>query len=957
MAREKQKKSVLDEWRQRRSREMPAVPKVTPKEVAVTDGQYRIWFLQQLFPKNPFYHYAELHKITGSLDRTRLIRAFEKVVERHEILRTRFQVKSGEVIQIVEHQFDFDFNEFDLNDESTACADDRLSEIAVEEARKPFDLQNGPLSRLTLVRLPDNLDALLISMHHIITDKSSMNVIRNELAAFYRDEETVLPPLKIQFRDAAFGERKNQDDGGLLFWEEKLADANTFIDLPTDKIRPPVPTFQGSYLKREIPNDISKRIFDSCKKNNVTPYVFMLAVYQIFVSKYSGSNDVLVGSPFSARETVELEKLIGFFNDTVLLRGQPNPEKPFEEYLAEVTKTVGEAFQHQNVPFETIVKKLTPKRAMSHNPLFQTMFIYHREAALPNFGDGLDVSIEPLDLGVSKFDLTYYVAQNGDDLTSIFEFATDLFDTETVNQMHDGFQNLLRSVLDDSSLPIGDYSLLSGEENQRITTEFSGSGNTSESKPILGQIINITVSNPDSPAAVYEGTKITYGELAERSSSVAAYLSNRNCVNKPIAVIFKPGLEMFSGMIGVLRSGAHYIPLEPDTPPRRLAQILKDSGAAMILTGDGALENAPLLSNIDVVQFDSIPDSEFVDIEIPGDSTAYIIYTSGSTGTPKGVAVSHRNLAVSTAARFEYYKDQPDSFLLLSPYSFDSSVAGIYWTLCSGGKLVVLPKRVEQDVERLSQIITNEAVTHTLTLPSLYDTFLNVLDQPVLRRFSTVILAGEACSTALCEKHFGTSPGTTLFNEYGPTETTVWATVHQITAEDIGRAIPIGKPIPNYRAYVLDNELSTVPVGIVGELYIAGEGVAAYLESGKDTSDAFVPDIFCTGEKRNMYKTGDRCAWNADGTLRFCGRADGQVKLRGFRIELEEIGSQIRSLPTIKEAAVTIKSREVKGEEMSSIKVLEKMKREDAEKILLMVENLSDSEAGQMLKTTAKAVS
>lgn len=961
--------SLLSKWLNR-GKKPEAVKGVQPRpdgvKVPLSLGQQRLLFLQQLYPENPFYHYADAYRFNGKLDVECLVKSFEIVAQRHDVLRTKVVMENGRAIQQVNDKSLLQISEHDVRNISEAERVKIAQELAVSEARKSLESPDGYLFRISILRLKDEEFWVILTMHHIIMDKWSMQILQNEVAECYRklinNQEVSFSPLAIQYADYAYWQSLQKPNAeNLAYWKNKLENSVTFLPLPTDFPRPHRPTFRGAYSTRKFPTELSNSLKRLCLEKNKTLYTVVLTAFKILLQRYSGETDILVGSPVTNRDEIALEKLIGFFDDTLVLRSDLSNNPTFNELLEQVGTTTKEAFAHKNMPFEMLVKALKPDRFLNHNPLFQVMFIYHDFPQMPDFGKDLKVEHEPFDFGVTKFDLTLFIAQKEDEITATFEYAKDLFEIETIERMHEHLQKLLQEIVKDQNRPISKLDMITDQENKL----FSDWNNTNTEVTKLKSVVELfneqVASNPQKSAVSFQKEKLTYEELNQRANCIANYLLQLNLDKRlPIGLLAEPSTDMIVAILGVLKAGLAYLPLDATYPKDRLGFILKDSSASVVLTQKHLLS---LLSDqpVNVQTIDEIISSEssgeqVVPILIAGEDLAYVIYTSGSTGKPKGVCVTHNNLLYSTMARFDVYPNQPESFLLMSSFSFDSSVAGIFWTLAAGGKLVLMERRTEQDLNSLSEIFVNEEITHTLLLPTLYKTWIQNLSTKVFDTFKTIIVAGEACPKSLCDEHYRFIPNVELYNEYGPTEATVWTTVYKTSAEESGLNVPIGKPIPNIQVYILDENENRVPVGIPGELYIGGKGVTrGYLNNEELTNERFIPNRFSPESSEKLYRTGDLCRYRSEGTVEFLGRKDNQVKLRGYRVELAEIQEAIQQNFNVKEVVIKLETVQKNAAgydatmEETLLADLEKMSFEEADKILKSIEQLSDQEIEFMI--------
>lgn len=897
--------STLDRWKALRNQGKATISlskRPTDQPVPLAYGQQRLWLLQQLYPDNAFYHYAETYRIRGELQPDQFQAAFQLLVERHDILRTSFHQQEGLLKQQVHEAASFHYRYEDLSQQT-----ERLDEHLQAEARRAFDLSQGPLTRLAIFKLDTEEWVVQFCLHHIITDKWSMRILREELTELYQKlingQAATLPPLDIQYHDYAYWQQKqavNKEE--LNWWKEQLAGPLPILELPTDFKRPDRPSYRGHYHERQLSKTTVDGLRALSREAGVTLFVLLLTAYKLLLRNYSGSEDILVGTPITNRDRSQLEQLIGFFNETVVLRTDLTGNPSFRQLLERVKQTTFAAFSHKNTPFEVLVKELQPERQANINPIFQQMFILHKVPPMPELTAGVPMQPEPLDLGVTKFDLTLYISDNEEELHSLFEYASDLFKPATIERMQDHLHELLASIVDQPDTPVQELSWISKKERYQLQEEWSKSpAKSPDYATLVQQFEAIAQEKPLQLAASFKSETLTYAELEKRSRLLAQALQEQQLeTNQLIGLHCERSLDLIVGIWAILRAGAAYVPLDPDYPAERLDYMIRDAGLSLLLSNQQYTTTA----EVTVLDFHTQPTQPTADWSsaVAPDQLAYMIYTSGSSGQPKGVPIQHRQLTHSTAARTTYYREKPESFLLLSSFSFDSSVAGIFWATSSGGELVIAPKRIEQDLDQLKQLIQSRQVSHTLLLPSLYATLIQHLDAADLASLNSVIVAGEACPPSLAEQHFNRLPNCRLFNEYGPTEAAVWCSVYELQPIEKG-ITPIGRPIPNAELLVLNAEGQLLPVAVAGELYVGGAGLAqGYWQRPELSAQRFVEHPFQYGQK--LYRTGDMVKWRPDGQLLFMGRVDEQVKIRGHRIELEEISNLICTSAGVTDAAV-----------------------------------------------------
>lgn len=917
------KKGLLDRWRSQQKKKAPiaAIAK-RPMETRapLSLGQQRLWFLQQLHPNNPFYHYADVLRLKGRLVEEHLRESFRQLAQKYAILRTTFPSDKGDVYQHIGEEAAIAFTTHDIRSLPLDQREVEAQAIALASASEAFDLVHGPLTRVCLIQLADKEYWLVLSMHHIITDKWSMGLLREDLAKLYEGllagNSAGLTPLPLSYADYAYWERQQLvDPTHLAYWKKQLAGELPILKLPTDHTRIGKPSFAGAFSVQAFSTQLSAQLSQLCQQNNTTLFVLLLTAYKVLLSKYSGQKDIIVGTPFSNRDQLVLQQLIGFFNDTLVLRSDLSKAPSFEQLLQEVRSTVLTAFTHKKTPFEVLVRELSPERATSANPLFQVMFLFHKVPPKPSLGPELALEHQPFDLGVSKFDLTLYISEEEGQLSAIFEYATDLFEAATIERMQEHLRVLLEAIVENPQQSIATLPILSSVEKQKILVDWNQHqlpiGETTVHQLIEAQ----AQRKAGAPAAVYEGVELSYQALQEKSDLIARRLQARGIGQGDIVGLYtERSLDMMVGILAILKAGGAYLPIDPEYPKDRIDFMLEDADVKVVLCQDKILNE--LSTRVDKLSLQGRQqegDSSLPPLvpTVGNDHLAYIIYTSGSTGRPKGVQVTHKNLLHSTQARFSYYPQQPGRFLLLSSFAFDSSIVGIFWTLAQGGTLVLPKRRIEQDLEEMADLIASQQVTHTLLLPSLYRVLLQHISTEKLQSLQTLIVAGEACSTALVRQHFDTLPAVELYNEYGPTEASVWCTAHKVEREDAEGAVPIGRAIPNAEIYILDTHLAPVPIGVAGELYVGGAGITlGYLNRPALTQQQFIPHPFSNEKGAKLYRTGDLARYREDGLIDFLGRADHQVKIRGYRIELSEIKETLARIEGVKDALVVVEEEE-----------------------------------------------
>jgi len=914
---------LLAKWKKRKSPVARAIPARPEGEVVrPTSGQKRLWLLQRLHPGNAFYQYGHLYELNGPLRADLLEESFRRLVERHEILRTNYVgTEANDVEMITRPAGPFHLHRLEPAVETGHDPRAAAQRSADAFARRPFDLAEGRLMRAALISFGPDRHYLVVCLHHIIGDRGSLLVFNQELyrtyAALMAETEPALPTLPAQFSDYAHWANQRPTPGKSLdYWAEELADAPPLSALPADRARRAVGGNGGQTLTTSLDPDVARRVKDLARACGTTTNVVLLAAYLALHPRYAAQKDIAVGTPVSIRDRTELENMFGFLNETVVIRVRfDDPDETFRALVLRVKARMEAALEHKAAAFEEVVGHLRPERTPGANPLFQNMFVYNApapEAALPR---GLTVTDEMMDLGVAKFDLTLFATDLGFTFDFALEYATDLFDEDTAGRLLTNQLALITDAADRPDAPLAELNVFGEPERElrenwnRTDTEFPRPTTTMVERILSASRVNLgTVAVTDATGL------LTYEDLFGRADDLARQLVAKG--TRPgdfVGLSVGRSVDLAVGILGILMAGGAYVPLDPAYPAGRIAFVTEDAGIRLIVTQPKLHE---LFDGYDLLDIPTTDAGGNQETELPvlkSTDPAYLIYTSGSTGRPKGVVISHANLVHSTTARFAYFKHEPSVFLLLSSFAFDSSVAGIFWTLSKGGKLVIPPERSEQDMEGLAGLIETHRVSHTLLLPSLYQLLLEQARPGRLASLKTVMVAGEACGPSVVRRHFELLPGVELVNEYGPTEGTVWCTAHRVEPQDAETGVPIGRPIPNVKNYVLDERLREVPIGVTGELYIAGPGLATgYWRRPELTAERFPTALLgadagaTEGASKRLYRTGDLARRRPSGLIDFLGRADRQVKIRGHRVEPGEISRVLDRRAGVREAVTLI---------------------------------------------------
>jgi amino acid adenylation domain-containing protein len=887
-------------------------------------AQQRLWFFDQWEPESSVYNILLAFRLYGPLDVAALEQSFSALVRRHESLRTTFATVDGQPTQVIQTVQTCSLAVIDLQQLPEAEREAQAMQLATREAQQPFDLAEGPLFRLTLLRLGVEDHVLLCTMHHIIADEWSKGVFLRELTllygAFSAGKPSPLAELPIQYADFALWQRQWLQgkilEQQLAYWKHQLTDTPPILELPTDRPRPPVQTFRGASHSLMLPLSLSQSLKALSRQEKVTLFMLLLAAFQTLLYRYTGQDDIVVGSPIAGRTQKETEGLIGFFVNTLALRTHLSGNPPFRELLGRVRAVCVGAYAHQDLPFEKLVEELQPARNLSYSPLFQVMFALQNVPKQPLELPGIAVSLLAVDPGTAKFDLTLSMVQEGEELRGTVEYNTDLFDKTTITRLIGHFQTLLEGIVANPDQSIATLPLLTEAERQKFLLEWNRTQIEYPKNSGIQKLFEAQVERtPDALAVICGEERLSYQELNRRANQLAHHLQAFGVGPEVFVGIFvERSLAMVVGLMGILKAGGAYVPLDPMYPRERLAYMLADARTPILLTQQRLVERLPD-HRAQVLCLDT--DWEHISREseenpvstATADNAAYVIYTSGSTGRPKGVLITQRNVVHSTCARIAYYHEPVISFLLLSSFAFDSSVAGIFWTLCQGGTLVLPHGEGERDLEQLAMVIPQYRISHLLSIPSLYGLLLIQAKPTQLLSLHTAIVAGESCPKGLIERHRQLLPEVSLHNEYGPTEGTVWSSVYDCQSNALREVVPIGQPIANMQMYLLDAHWQPVPIGIPGELYIGGDGLArGYLTHPELTAERFLPNPFSNHPGARLYKTGDLARYLPDGNIEFLGRLDHQVKVRGFRIEVGEIEMVLGQHPGVQETVVVART-------------------------------------------------
>ena len=871
-------------------------------QLPLSFAQARLWFLYQLEGATGTYNMTGALSLSGSLQVEALKQALGAIIQRHESLRTSFQTVDGVPVQVIDANPIWELLIVNLAGKEAEAAE----KLAQAEAQTPFDLTKSPLLRVTLLKLQPEKHILLINMHHIISDGWSIGVFIRELShlygAFVAGEKPTLADLPIQYADFAVWQRQWLQGkvlaAQLEYWKRQLADAPPLLELPTDRPRPAIQTFQGKTERFQLDGKLTQQLKALSQQSGCTLFMTLLAAFGVVLSRYSGQTDLVIGSAIANRNRREIEGLIGFFVNTLALRLDLSEKPSFATFLKQVQTVTQDGYEHQDLPFEMLVEELQLERKLDRNPLVQVGFILQNAANEAWNLPGLTIEEMSWELDSARFDLEFHLSEVNDGIAGFCCYNIDLFDGTTIARLLEHFQNILRAIIANPQQSVGLLPLLSEQEQKQLLVDWNQTQADYPQDSCIYQLFETQVErNPDAVAVVFENQQLTYTELNCLANRLAHYLQTLGVGPEVlVGISVERSLDMIVGLLAILKAGGAYLPLDPDYPIERLQFMLEDSQVTFLITQRSLLTKLPN-SQASVICLDDVQDqvSQYSQDNfhngLTGSYLVNVIYTSGSTGKPKGVMVEHRGLVNLAIAQIQSFAVHNHSRVLqFASFSFDACISEILMTFGSGATLYLAKKDSLLPGQPLIERLQKDGISHVTLPPSA----LAVLPKEPLPALQTLIVAGEACSLDLVKQW---SVGRNFFNAYGPTEASVCASIGQCDKDNL--KVTIGKAIANVQIYILDSHLQPVPVGVPGELYIGGIGVArGYLNRPELTAEKFIPNPFDPpltpldkgGEQTSkLYKTGDLARYLADGNLEFLGRIDNQVKIRGFRIETGEI--------------------------------------------------------------------
>ncbi|WP_414620769.1 amino acid adenylation domain-containing protein [Calothrix sp. CCY 0018] len=893
-------------------------------------AQQGLWFIHQLSPDTSTYNIPIVINLKGSVNQAILQECLNEIVRRHEVLRTSFTLRDGQPVQVINQAVPLTLAAEDLRSLPESERNSVAHRLTTELAQQPFDLSSKSLIRAKFLQISDKNYHLIVVLHHIIADGWSISIFIKELVglydAYFQNELPQLPELPIKYKDFLNWQQKSIDGERsqplLTYWKQKLQGELSVLNLPTDCPRPPVQTFKGAKGQLVLPQTLRKELKDLNRQQGVTLFMTLLTAFKILLYRYTGQTDIIVGSPIANRSRAEIEQLIGFFVNVLVLRTELSDELSFQELLTRVKSTALEAYVHQDLPFEKLVEELQPNRDLSYNPLFQVMFVL-QNVPIPNLDlPEISVSYEEGHNGTSKFDLTLFMEDSQQGLVATCEYNTDLFNANTINRMLGHFQTLLSSIVNDPEQNISKLQLLTQPEVQQLLVEWNDTKKDYPQDKCIHQLFEEQVEKiPSNIAVIFEDQQLTYQELNSRANQLAYYLLQQGVKSDTIVgICMERSIEMLVGLMAILKAGGAYLPLDPAYPQERLNFMLADAQVSVLLT-QPHLENQLPLHQAQLVCIDT-EGSIYINYssqnpvsDVKSENLAYVIYTSGSTGKPKGVMNTHQGACNRLLwMQGAYQLTSSDRVLQKTPFSFDVSVWEFFWTLLAGAALVVAKPGGHQDAGYIAELISQHKITTLHFVPSMLQVFLEEPQHQNCKSIKRVICSGEALSFELQQRFFK-SFDAQLHNLYGPTEASIDVTAWCCNPNE--KIVPIGRPIANTQIFILDKHLQPVPIGVPGELHIGGTGLArGYLNKPELTEEKFIPSPF-NGLQLNrnspsqnlsldarLYKTGDLARYREDGNIEFLGRIDYQVKIRGNRVELGEIEALLEQHPQVRKTVV-----------------------------------------------------
>jgi amino acid adenylation domain-containing protein len=915
------KKALLEKWKKGQFKTEIIPKRQDSKSLPLSFSQQRLWFIDQLYYGSSFYHVSSALHLTGLLNLQALQQSLNEVIRRHEAWRTIFVIGDEQPIQIVLPPFNWELPIISIEHLSRKDWEEKVKKIAIKEAQKPFNLAELPLFRATLLCLNEVEHILILTIHHIITDGWSMGVFAQELATLYAafcvGKLSPIPEIPIQYADFSIWQR-DRLQGELLnkqlnYWKQQLAGKLPILELPTDYPRPTVATFKGAKQYFTLSRELTAALNELSQQEGCTLFMTLLAAFNTLLYRYTAQEDILVGSSIANRNRAELEGLLGLFVNNLVLRNNLNGNPSFRELLNRVRDVTLNAYAHQDLPFEKLVEELQPERDLSRNPLFQVMFILQNAPTPVEDFSGISLQNLEIDHGTSEFDITVSISELEQELTGFWEYNTDVFAATTIQRFIDNFQILLENIIINPHQKISELPLLTTKEREQLLIDWNNTQADYPNNASLHKLFEQQVErSPDALALISQSEHVTYQQLNQKVNQLTHYLTNLGVTSETVvAICLERSVEMIVAILAILKAGGAYLPLDPNYPVERLQFMLADSQASLMISHTSLIHRwgevsamVALDTEWDNIQQES-PENPRSTSE--GNNLAYVIYTSGSTGTPKGVLGTHRG---TVNGLHWLWKTHPfatgEICCQKTAISFVDSVWEIFAPLLQGIPTVIIPDAIAKDPQLFLATLANYQVSRLVLVPSLLRLFLDNYPHLTqnLSHLQLWIASGEALTIDVVKTFQQLLPNAKLINLYGSSEVSANVTYYDTSLlSEKSSPVPIGKPIDNIQVYILDNYLQLVPIGVAGELYIGGDGLArSYLYRSELTQEKFINNPFLLGTK--LFKTGDLVRYQNNGQLEYLGRHDDQIKIRGLRVELGEIATAIAQYPSVHNAVV-----------------------------------------------------
>ncbi|UVT18660.1 MAG: amino acid adenylation domain-containing protein [Nitrospira sp.] len=889
--------------------------------IPLSSSQQRLWFLEQVHPESAINHISMRVRIRGPVSPEVLEQSVQEIMRRHEILRTRFGSEKGEGYAEVCSDMKLTIGRHDFQTLSQSEREIEVRQFLRTEAGRPFDLRRGPLFRMALLALDRDVHVLALTFHRLVADGWSLRIFCKELALLWEAGGDArgagLSKSHVQYTDFADWQRIRLDQDlrevHREYWTRQLSGARPPAELPADRPRPKVRTFEGAVRSRPLSAGLAGALDLFCQRQSATRFMVLYAVFVTWLHRYTQESDVVIGSVVADRRRRELEDMMGYCVNTVALRAQLSDGLTGHGLLKHIRRVVADAYDHQELPFEEVIETLSLQRERQLSPLFNVMLVCEDDPLSTFKVRNIEASHLSWEPTASEFDLVLMLVNKVHGLELAFLYDRAIFDESTIHRMLGQIETLLEEFIKRPEARLDELSLLTPEEHRQMLLQWNRPTTPVPCSSGIHALIEAQVERTPHAAAVTCGDQsVSYQELNRRANRVARALQKLGVrADLPVGLCVERSVDGLVGLLGILKAGGGYVPLDPSFPGHRLQLMLEDAKISIVVTqrhlGSHLQGYTGHICDLETIGRSAVRgEDENLAVSISPDQLAYIMYTSGSTGQPKGVAVTHRNLVTSLHARLLYYREQVSRFLLTFSLAFDGSVTGIFWTLMEGGELIIPSEAAHRSPTELATLIAHHRISHVVWVPSLYQAVLGEAVNAQLESLRIVVTAGESLPIELVRRHYQFLPHATLFNEYGPTEATVWCSVYQTTREETGARVPIGKSIDTMQLYVLDTRLQPMPVGVPGELYVAGDGLArGYVNQPLLTHERFLVNPFVTGSR--LYRTGDLARCREDGNVEFLGRMDQQVKLRGYRIELGEVEYALSNFPGVYQTAVLLR--------------------------------------------------